>query len=119
MANILIVDDSKTSRKILRNLLETEGHTIVGEAMDGQDAIEKYEVLHPDITTMDITMPVLDGIEALKKIISVDSKAKIVMITAAGQASKVTDAIKCGAAEFLTKPFDPEQITSIINNVLN
>ncbi|ROR27187.1 two-component system chemotaxis response regulator CheY [Mobilisporobacter senegalensis] len=117
MANILIIDDSKTSRKILRNLLEAEGHVIVGEAVNGEDGIAKFKELRPDITTLDITMPVLDGLEALKLIMNEDEKAKVVMVTAAGQKNKMVDALKHGATEYISKPFEPEQIISIISKV--
>lgn len=118
MAKILIVDDSRTSRKVLRNVLESNGHEIVGEAKDGEEGVELYSSLKPDIVTMDITMPVLDGIEALKNIRNVDSKAKVIMVTAAGQKTKMLEAIKYGATEFLTKPFEPEQITETISKVV-
>lgn len=118
MAKILLVDDSKTSRKILRNILEENGHEIIGEAVNGEDGIEKFKELNPDITTMDITMPVLDGLEALKKIMEFDKNAKVVMVTAAGQKTKMVDAVKYGAAEFLAKPFEAAQIIEIINRVL-
>lgn len=119
MAKILIIDDSKTSRKVLRNLLEADGHIIVGEAENGKDGVTKFKELHPDITTLDITMPVLDGLEALKQIINEDQKAKVVMVTAAGQKNKMVDALKHGATEYITKPFEPEQVTSIISKLLN
>ena len=119
MANILIIDDSKTSRKVLRNLLETNGHTIIGEAENGEIGVVMFKDLNPDIVTMDITMPVLDGIEALKLIINEDKNAKVVMVTAAGQKNKMVDALKFGASEFIAKPFEPEQITDIIGKVLN
>ena len=106
MAKILIVDDSKTSRKILRNILTENGHEIVGEAINGIEAIEKFSELKPDLTTMDITMPVMDGLQSLKKIIELDKNAKVIMVTAAGQKTKMVDAVKYGAAEFLTKPFE-------------
>ncbi len=119
MAKILMVDDSKTSRKILRGILESEGHEIIGEAVNGKEGFEKYKELRPDITTMDITMPVMDGLEALKKIIEFDNYAKVIMVTAAGQKTKMVDAIKYGAAEFLAKPFEASQIIGILNKVIN
>ena len=118
MAKILLVDDSKTSRKILKNILLEDGHEIIGEAVNGEDGINQYKKLNPDLTTMDITMPVLDGIEALKQIVDYDKEAKVVMITAAGQKSKMVDAVKFGAAEFIAKPFETSIISEIINKVL-
>ena len=101
MANILLVDDSRTSRKILRNILESEGHTIVDEATDSEQAIEKYIASKPDIITLDITMPVMDGIEALKQIKAVDSDAKVVMVSASSQKDKLIEAVKYGAEDFI------------------
>lgn len=118
MAKILMVDDSKTSRKILRSILEENGHEVIGEAVNGEDGLEKYKELTPDITTMDITMPVMDGLEALRMIMEYDKNAKVVMVTAAGQKTKMVDAVKYGAAEFLAKPFEATQIIEIINKVL-
>lgn len=118
MAKILMVDDSKTSRKILKGILEENGHEVIGEAVNGEDGIEKFKELKPDLTTMDITMPVMDGLEALKQIMEFDKNAKVIMVTAAGQKTKMVDAIKYGAAEFLAKPFEADQIITIINRVL-
>lgn len=119
MAHILLVDDSRTSRKILRNILEEKGHTIIGEAVNGKDGVEKYKELKPDLVTMDITMPVLDGLEALQQIIAYDGAAKVVMVTAASQKNKMVDALKIGATEFLAKPFEQSQIIDIIHRVLS
>lgn len=118
MATILIVDDSRTSRKMLRNILEADGYTIVGEAKDGEEGVSYYKELRPDITTMDITMPVLDGLNALRKIMEIDNKAKVIMVTAAGQKGKMLDAMKLGATDFLAKPFEPKQISEIMKKVL-
>ncbi|MDF2941719.1 MAG: hypothetical protein K0S01_577 [Herbinix sp.] len=118
MASILLVDDSKTSRKILRGVLEVNGHEVIGEAENGEDGIIKFKELHPDITTMDITMPVMDGLEALRQIMVYDKNANVIMVTAAGQKSKMVDAVKFGAKEFLAKPFDAAQIIEIINKLL-
>ncbi len=118
MATVLIVDDSRTSRRILKNILTENGYDIVGEAPDGQTGYEKYIELKPDLVTLDITMPVLDGLGALEKIMMFDKEANVIMVTAAGQKSKMVEAIKLGAAEFIQKPFEPEQILSVIKTVL-
>lgn len=119
MASILIVDDSRTSRKILREILEKAGHTIVGESLNGEEGYLKYKELKPDLVTLDITMPKLDGIEALQLIKKFDENAKVVMITAAGQKEKMIQAIKYGAAEFITKPYEPYDVKDVINKVLD
>lgn len=118
VANILIVDDSATSRKILRHLLEEENHTIVGEAKDGEQAISLFSQLNPDIITMDINMPILDGISALKKIKEINKDVTVIMITTVGQRSKMLEAVKYGANEFITKPFNPSNIKTIIHTIL-
>ncbi|MBO5469297.1 MAG: response regulator [Lachnospiraceae bacterium] len=118
MASILIVDDSRTSRKILKGILESEGYEVVGEATNGQEGYERYVELKPDIVTMDITMPVLDGIEALKKIKGEYPDAKVVMVTAAGQKTKMVEAVQNGANEFVSKPFESEQLKKIIDKVV-
>lgn len=118
MTRILIVDDSRTSRKILRGILENAGYEIVAEATNGQEGYDKYVELKPDVVTMDVTMPVLDGIEALKKIVGDYPDAKVVMVTAAGQKTKLVEAVQNGAKEFVTKPFDPELLKVIIEKVV-
>lgn len=118
MARILIVDDSRTSRKILRGILEDFGHEVIAEAVNGEDGVEKFKETKPDITTMDITMPVMDGLEALKQIRNYQKDAKIIMVTAAGQKTKMIDAVRYGAAEFLAKPYDAEQVIELINKLL-
>ncbi len=118
MSRILVVDDSRTSRKILRTILEDAGHEVIGEAMDGQDGVNKFKELRPDLVTLDITMPVMDGLEALKCIREVDGNAKVIMVTAAGQQNKMIDAIKLGASEFVTKPFEPEEIIKMVNKLV-
>lgn len=117
MEKILIVDDSRTSRRILNNLLTENGYEVV-EAENGELGVQKYKEETPDLVTMDITMPVLDGLEALKGIKAYDSGAKVIMVTAAGQESKVMEAVKHGAAEFITKPFEKEKILETIRKVL-
>ncbi len=119
MANILIVDDSRTSRKVLRGILEENGHTVIDEAVNGQEGVQKFQACKPDLVTMDITMPVLDGMEALKMIKALKADAKVVMVTAAGQKNKMIDCIKLGADEFLTKPFDKAEIASVVAKLAN
>ncbi len=118
MGKILIVDDSRTSRRILRGILETAGHEIVGEAMNGEEGYQMYCDLKPDLTTLDVTMPVLDGIGALKKIKADFPDAKVVMITAAGQKAKLVEAVQAGADEFIPKPFEPDKLEQVIERVL-
>ena len=118
MAKILIVDDSRTSRKILREYFTEAGHEIIGEAENGQEGVDKYAELKPDIVTLDITMPVLDGLGALKEIKKIDPEAKVVMITAIGRQTKVVEAIKLGASDFVTKPFDKDNILKIISKII-
>ena len=118
MANIMIVDDSRTSRKILREILESAGHNILAECVNGEEGYLQYKELRPDLVTMDITMPKLDGLEALQLIRKLDGEAKVVMITAAGQREKMVRAIKCGAAEFISKPYEAQEVQNIIEKVL-
>ena len=110
MANILIVDDSRTSRRILRGILENVGHTIVGEAKDGQEGYNMYVEHKPDLVTM--------GIEALKKIKADYPDAKVIMVSAAGQQHNMIEAVQNGAAEFISKPFEPSEIERVIGVVL-
>lgn len=117
MSKILIIDDSRTSRKILRGILEEAGYEVVDEAVDGQDGFEKYKQYKPDIVTLDITMPVMDGLEALKCIREFDKAAKVIMVTAAGQQNKMVEAIKLGASEFVTKPFEKDNILKLIDKM--
>ncbi|MCM1569689.1 MAG: response regulator [Roseburia sp.] len=117
MATILIVDDSRTSRRILRNILESDGHTVVDEAENGEIGYLKYKELKPEIVTMDITMPNMDGIESLSLIKKENKDAKVIMITAAGQKEKMVEALKRGADEFVTKPFDQNEICNVISKL--
>lgn len=118
MANILIVDDSRTSRKILRSILESAGHTIVGEAANGEEGVKLYDELKPDLVTLDITMPVLDGIGALQRIKEAFPTSKAIMVTAAGQKTKMVEAVKYGADEFIPKPFEPEKLVAVVGKVI-
>lgn len=114
MAKVLIVDDSRVSRNYLKVILEENGHEVVGEAKNGQEGYEKFIELEPDVVTLDITMPVLDGLGALDKIMTLNSESTVIMVTSAGQKEKMVEAIKLGATEFIQKPFNPEQILDIL-----
>ncbi len=117
MARILIVDDSLLARKGLKSILEGGDHEVVGEAVDGEQAVDKYNKLKPDIVTMDITMPNVNGIESLKRIIADDPQACVIMISALGQGGKILDALNSGATHYITKPFESEKVLEAINEV--
>lgn len=117
MAKILIIDDSRTSRRIMKNLLSEKGYDVM-EAENGADGVEKYKAERPQLVTMDITMPVMDGLEALKQIREYDGNANVIMVTAAGQESKVMEAVKLGAAEFITKPLEKDKILETVGKIL-
>ncbi len=116
---VLLVDDSKMSRNMLRNLLEDAGYSILAEATNGAEAVEAYKKQKPDLVTLDITMPVMDGIEALKNLLAFDPNVKAIMITAAGQQSKLIEALKIGAKKFITKPFEKDEIVNNVAEVMN
>lgn len=115
---VLIVDDSKLSRKVLRNMLEEAGYAVIAEATDGEEGIAAYLQFKPDIVTMDITMPNMNGMESLKEILVMDKKAQVVMISAAGQQKKIVEAIKLGAKRFITKPFEEEDVISCMDSLM-
>lgn len=116
--SVLVVDDSKMSRTILKNLLEEEGYSVIAEAANGEEAVELFQQYPADLVTLDITMPKMDGIEALQKILEMDSSAKVIMITAAGQQSKLLEALKCGAKKFITKPFEKDEVLANVKDVI-
>ncbi|MFA6448315.1 MAG: FapA family protein [bacterium] len=116
---VLIVDDAKFMRNKLRNILENANFKIVGEAEDGAQAIQMYSKLNPDIVTMDITMPNIDGLAALREIKKATSDARVVMISALGQKDKVRDAIIAGAMDFVIKPFVPDRVIEVVTRVAN
>jgi CheY-like chemotaxis protein len=118
LGRILIVDDSRMSRNMLRNILEKAGYAITGEASNGVEAVEAYQESSPDLVTLDITMPQMDGLEALTKILEIDADAKAIMITAAGQQDKLIKALKVGAKRFISKPFHEDEILKNISDVL-
>lgn len=118
MAKVLIVDDAAFMRMMLKDILSKNGHEVVGEAVNGADAVEKYQELLPDVVTMDITMPEMDGISAVKEIRASHPQAKIIMCSAMGQQPMVLEAIQLGAKDFVVKPFQAERVIDSINKVL-
>ncbi len=118
MARILLVDDERFMRLTLKRFLEMDGHEVVGEAGNGFEAIVQYSNLKPDVVTMDITMPEMDGIEAVEKICTQFPEAKIIMCSAMGQTQMVTQALKNGAKDFIVKPFNQERIKMALAKVL-
>ncbi|MFZ7120910.1 MAG: response regulator [Eubacteriaceae bacterium] len=115
---ILIVDDAIFMRMKLKDILEKNGYEVIGEAQNGVEAIEKYKTEKPDLVTMDITMPEMDGIAALKGIKEIDSQAKVVMCSAMGQQSMVMDAIQAGAVDFIVKPFESDRVIESLNKAI-
>ncbi|MBT2682828.1 response regulator [Bacillus sp. ISL-37] len=118
MARILIVDDAKFMRITLTNILKKANHEIVGEAENGREAVELYRELKPDLVTMDITMPEMSGLDAVKEIKKNFKDAKIIMCSAMGQQKMVVDAIEAGAKDFIVKPFDDSQVVDSVSRVL-
>lgn len=119
MAKILIVDDAKFMRVKLSTLLEKENHEIVGKAENGLEAVEMYKRTQPDVVTMDITMPVMNGIDAIKDIMEFDPNASIIVCSAMGQQKVVVEAIELGAKDFIVKPFDEANVVETVHQVLN
>ena len=117
-ARVLIVDDALFMRTMLRNIFVESGFEVVGEAGTGDEAVEKYRALGPDLTTMDIVMPDMNGIEALKRILAVDPRARVVMCSALGQESLIIEALEAGARDFIVKPFKPAKVVEIAQKVL-
>ena len=115
---IFLVDDLKFMRTALRNIIETAGMTVAGEASDGLQAVTLYTEKKPDVVLMDITMPVMNGIESLAKIMKLDPSAKVIMCSAIGQNKYIIQSIQLGARDFIIKPFKPERILSSILKVM-
>ena len=115
---ILIVDDAAFMRMMLKDILTKNGYEVVGEAENGAKAVEKYKEVTPDLVTMDITMPEMDGISALKNIRSIDSNAKVVMCSAMGQQAMVIEAIQAGARDFIVKPFQADRVLEAVKKVI-
>ena len=117
-ATIMIVDDAAFMRMMLKDILTKNGFNVVGEAENGIIAVEKYLELQPNLTTMDITMPEMDGLQALKEIRKRDSKARVIMCSAMGQQSMVIEAIQAGAKDFIVKPFQADRVVEAIAKAL-
>ena len=114
MKRILIVDDAAFMRLSLKTILEKNGFEVVGEAENGLIGVKKYKELSPDLVTLDITMPEMDGITALKEIMKIDSNAKVIIVSAMGQEGHVREAVMCGAKSFIVKPFTSEHVVKAL-----
>ena len=116
---VLVVDDAMFMRAMIRDILVNSGaYEVVGEAANGGEAVEQYKAVRPDIVTMDIVMPQMDGIEATREVLKVDSKAKIVMCSALGQEALVIESIAAGAKDFIVKPFSAEKVLKVLDSVV-
>ena len=118
MPSVLIADDAAFMRMMLKNVLTEAGYEVVGEAENGAVAVSKYRELNPDLTTMDITMPEMDGLAALKEIRAGDPAARVVMCSAMGQQSMVIESIQAGAKDFIVKPFQPDRVLEAVQKAL-
>ncbi|MFW5648601.1 MAG: response regulator [Candidatus Alkaliphilus sp. MAG34] len=118
MARVLIVDDAAFMRLSIRTMLEKNGFEVIGEARNGLEAVQKYRDLNPDIVTMDITMPKVTGVDALKIIMGYDPDAKVIMLSAMGQESMVKEAVLNGAKSFIVKPFKEEHLVKTLRNLI-
>ena len=116
--NILICDDAAFMRMMIKDILPKNGYNVVGEAENGAVGVEKYKELKPDLTLMDITMPEMDGINALKNIKAADAGANVIMCSAMGQQAMVIEAIQAGAKDFIVKPFQPERVLEAVKKVV-
>ncbi|NLC62855.1 MAG: response regulator [Thermoanaerobacterales bacterium] len=119
MGGTLIVDDAAFMRMMIKDILTKNGYPVCGEAENGLVAVESYNSLKPDLVMMDITMPEMDGIEAVKRIKANDPSAKIIMCSAMGQQTMVIDAIQAGALDFIVKPFQPERVIEAVKKALS
>ena len=117
--NILICDDAAFMRMMIKDILTKNGYTVAGEAENGLKAVEKYAELKPDLVLMDITMPEMDGIQALKKIKSTDPAASVIMCSAMGQQAMVIESIQAGARDFIVKPFQPDRVLEAVKKAVD
>ena len=118
MAKILLVDDAAFMRKVIKDTLTKNGYTDLYEAVDGADAVEKFSEINPDLVIMDITMPNMDGLEALKAMRAKNGSANIVMCSAMGQEAMVIEAIQSGAKDFIVKPFKSDRLMKTVNSIV-
>lgn len=116
--NILVCDDAAFMRMMIKDILTKNGYNVVAEAENGQKAVEKFNETKPDLVLMDITMPEMDGIQALKKIREMDSSAAVIMCSAMGQQAMVIEAIQSGAKDFIVKPFQAERVLEAVKKVV-
>ena len=116
--NILICDDAAFMRMMIKDILSKNGYNIAGEAENGAKAVEKYNELKPDLVLMDITMPEMDGIQALKKIKETDPNASVIMCSAMGQQAMVIESIQSGAKDFIVKPFQADRVLEAVQKVV-
>jgi len=115
---VLIADDAMFMRNMIKDVFNGGDFQVVGEAANGVEAVEKYKQLRPDITTMDIVMPLKSGIEAVREIVRLDREAKIIMCSALGQESLVMEAIEAGARDYIVKPFKPEKVLEVVKKLM-
>jgi two-component system chemotaxis response regulator CheY len=117
LARFLVVDDSAVMRRNIKNILETAGHEVAAEAADGRDVLPAYVNSKPDLVTMDISMPITDGIEALKTLVKNFPDAKVIMVSALGQKAQVLEAIKLGAKSYIIKPIESDKLLEIVRKI--
>lgn len=118
MARVLVVDDAAFMRMTIKKMIESDGYTVVGEAENGVEAVQKYMELQPDAVLLDITMPEMNGVDALKRIKEFDPKAKVIICSAMGQQAMVAQAVQSGAKDFIVKPFEKDRLVAALKRVL-
>jgi len=118
MARVLVADDASFMRQMIREIVESEGFEVCGEASDGIEAVDEFKKLQPDVVTMDIVMPLKSGIDAVRGIIALDPGARVVMCSALGQETLVAEAIQAGAKDFIVKPFKPDAVIETLKKAL-
>lgn len=118
MARVLVVDDAMFMRMTIKKMLEANGHSVAGEAGNGVEAVKKYMEIKPDVVLLDITMPEMNGVDALKRIKEADAKARVIICSAMGQQAMVAQAIQNGAKDFVVKPFEESRLVAAVNRVM-